>query len=211
MVAPFAAALAARCGVSVVCAAYRLAPDHPFPSGLADASAPLLALPDETDLPIILSGDSAGGGLAASLTALSVADARPPAGLIALSPWLDLTVTSPDYETNAATDPLFSRASAEEAAELYLQGFPADHPLVSPLFGPVGGFPPTLVSYGLEEVLADDGRRFHAKLLAAGVASQECAVAGMEHVAVTRNMALTGSAETFAAICAFVDGLTGMA
>jgi acetyl esterase/lipase len=211
MIAPFAAALAARCAVSVVCPAYRLAPEHPFPNGLHDARAAFLALSGEGAGPIILSGDSAGGGLAASLAALSIADERPPAGLIVLSPWLDLTLTSRDYEANAATDPLFSRASAEEAAGFYLQGAPADHPLASPLLGPVGGFPPTLVSYSLEEVLAGDGRRFHAKLLAAGARSRECALAGMEHVAVTRNMALRGSAETFAALCAFVDKVTGAA
>ena len=42
MEGPFAAALAARCDVEVVLPSYRLAPEHPFPSGLSDAMTALL-------------------------------------------------------------------------------------------------------------------------------------------------------------------------
>ena len=56
-------------------------------------------------------------------------------------------------------------------------------------------------------MLADDGRRFHEALSAAGVSVRLHAVAGMEHVAVTRGMTLTGSAETFESVADFVDGL----
>ena len=41
---PFAADLAARCGVEVICPAYRLAPEAPFPAGLNDGWAVLRAL-----------------------------------------------------------------------------------------------------------------------------------------------------------------------
>jgi acetyl esterase/lipase len=206
MIAPFAAALAARCGVEVICPAYRLAPEHPFPAGLADASAVLSALGREGAGPIILSGDSAGGGLAASLAALCVANGVGLSGLVLLSPWLDLTVTNSCYEANAATDPLFSSASARDAAELYLQGVSPRHPLASPLFGPVSGFPPTLISIGEGETLAGDGRGFHEMLCAAGVPARLHPVAGMEHVAVTRELTLPGAAETFESVAEFVDG-----
>lgn len=207
MIGPFAAALADRCGVEVVCPAYRLAPEFPLPAGLADARSVLAVLRDRGGGPLILSGDSAGGGLAASLTGLCVAEASSPGGLILLSPWLDLTVTSSCYEANAATDQLFSRASAEEAADLYLQGMTAREPLASPLLGSVAGFPPTFISIGAGEVLADDGRRFHAALRAAGVAADLAVVAGMDHVAVTRGLTLPGAAETFEGMAAFINRL----
>ena len=54
------------------------------------------------------------------------------AGWVLLSPWCDLTVSAPSYTVNASTDPLFSAASATEAAALYLQGWDAHDPLVSP-------------------------------------------------------------------------------
>jgi acetyl esterase/lipase len=209
--AAYATALAARCGVEVVCPAYRLAPEHPFPAGLVDGHAAWVALCATEPGPRILSGDSAGGGLAAAVAALCAAGGPQADGLVLLSAWLDVSVTSPAYRANAATDPLFSEASAAEAAELYLQGWPAQDPLASPLLAAGAGFPPALVSIGEGEVLADDGRKFAAALQAAGVPARLQAVAGMEHVAVTRGMHLTGAAETFAAVAGFIDEVTGAA
>jgi acetyl esterase/lipase len=201
---PFAAALSARCQVRVICPAYRLAPEHPFPAGLGDGWRVLseLATGDE---PLIVSGDSAGGGLAAGLAALSGQSGGQLCGLVLLSPWFDLTVTSPSYAGNAAHDPLFSAASARAAAELYLQGAAADGALASPLFGPVSGFPPSYIAVGTGEVLLDDARSMAAKLQAGGVDVHLHQVEGMDHVAVVRGRALTGSAETFAALTAFID------
>lgn len=207
-IATFAAALAARCGVTVVCPAYRLAPEHPFPAGLRDTLSAFSALQRAGERRIILSGDSAGGGLAAGLAALVRDNAPPPIGLILLSAWLDLTVSSASFATNAATDPLFSRAAAVEATGFYLQGLAADHVLASPLLGGVEGFPPTFVSAGAGEVLVDDARAFHARLRAAGVAASLDIVPGMEHVAITRDFGLTGAAETFEAVVAFIAALT---
>jgi acetyl esterase/lipase len=207
MIGPYAAALAARCGVEVVCPAYRLAPEHPFPAGLADAWRVAQALRAAGEGPLILSGDSAGGGIAAGLAALCVAEGAPLAGLILLSAWLDVTVTNSSYEANAATDPMFSRASAETAAELYLQGHPPKDALASPVFAAGAGFPPTLVSVGEGEVLAGDGVRFHETLRAAGVRAELSAIPGMEHVAVTRSFDLPGATETFETVCRFVDSL----
>lgn len=165
------------------------------------------ALRDQGGGPLILSGDSAGGGLAAGLTALSVAQGWRPAGLVLLSPWLDLTGESPCYQANAASDPLFSLEAAQLAAELYLQGLSPRDPLASPIFAEVAGFPPTFVSIGSGEVLADDGRRFVRALHAAGAPATLLAAAGMDHVAVTRGLELPGAAQTFDALAAFIDGL----
>src|SRR5579863_6717523 len=130
-IAPFAAALASRCQVRVVCPAYRLAPEHPFPAALVDGWSVMSAL-IPGDGPLIMSGDSAGGGLAAGLAGRAGGRL---AGLILLSPWLDLTVTSPSYASNADWDPLFSAASAGVAASFYLQGASPQDPLASPVFG----------------------------------------------------------------------------
>jgi len=207
----FAEALAARCGVEVVVPQYRLAPEGPFPAGLTDALTALEALRAETgDAPLIVGGDSAGGGLAASLGVLTAAQGGPRIdGLVLLSPWLDLRVSALAYAANAATDPMFSKESADVAAELYLQGFDPTHPLASPLLAPITSYPPTLINVGTGEVLVDDSRLFHEKLTAAGVTCELSAIDGMEHVAVVRGMDLPGSAETFAAVVDFVDRILG--
>ena len=205
-----ASLLVERCGIEVVVPQYRLAPEHPFPAGLNDAWAALAAVRAETAGPLILGGDSAGAGLAAGLAVRAVAEGGPRIdGLVLLSPWLDLTVSAGAYRPNAASDAMFSAESAGLAAELYLQGCDPRHPLASPLFAPVAGLPPTLISVGTGEVLVDDSRRFHERLAAAGVPSEIVPVAGMEHVAVVRGLAMPGAAETFERIAAFVDRTCG--
>jgi len=208
--APLSEALAARCGVEVLVPQYRLAPEAPFPAGFNDALTALKALREEAgDAKLIVGGDSAGGGLAASLAVHTAVHGGPRIdGLVLLSPWLDLTVSAPSYESNAATDPMFSTESASIAAELYLQGFDPRHPLASPLFADIAAFPPTLISVGTGEVLRDDSLRFHEKLRRAGASSQLSAIDGMEHVAVVRSFDLPGAAETFEAVASFLETIT---
>ena len=89
MARSWAAHLSAQTGCRVVVPEYRLAPEHPYPAALEDARAVLKALSGAG--PVVVSGDSAGGGLALALI-LSMRDAGQelPAGAILLSPWLDL-------------------------------------------------------------------------------------------------------------------------
>ncbi len=206
MEAPYADRLMRACGVEVVLPEYRLASEHPFPAGLNDAWTALRDYAaQDPHLPLIVSGQSAGGGLAASLAVLAAKEGMALAGLVLIAPWLDLTASAPAYERNRASDPLFSPESAGRAAQLYLQGAEARHPLASPLFAPVDGLPPTFIAVGSGEILYDDSARFHERLQQAGVASELLAVEGMEHVAVTRDPAGVGAAETFAAITRFVE------
>jgi acetyl esterase/lipase len=152
----FGSRLASAAVAQVILPDYSLAPERPFPHAVHDVLGILTELSGRPDAgPIILSGDSAGGGLA-----LAVAGAlRPPsglAGLILISPWLDLRVAAESYERCARTDPLFSSASAQASAADYLQGWSADDPLVSPLLGELDGLPPVCLFATSAEVLADD-------------------------------------------------------
>src|ERR1700728_2838224 len=92
MVRSWAAHLSAQAGCRVVLPEYRLAPEHPHPAALEDASAVITALCGEAASgSVVLSGDSAGGGLAlATLLAMRGGGGKRPAGGILLSPWLDL-------------------------------------------------------------------------------------------------------------------------
>lgn len=204
-IAPFGAALAAAGAVDVICPGYRLAPEHPFPAALNDGWATLTALSASASSPLIVSGDSAGGALAAGLTSLSHKGGVSLACLALLSPWLDLTVSSASYAANAAHDPLFSAAAASEAAARYLQGTSPNDPLASPLFGSVAHFPPTLINVGTREVLVEDARAFHVKLRVAGIPAQLDLIKDMEHVAATRDLTLTGARLAFDGLVAFID------
>jgi monoterpene epsilon-lactone hydrolase len=204
--AAFASALALRCGVEVVVPQYRLAPEYPFPAGHNDAFRSLQALREEIgSAPLIVSGDSAGGGLAALCATVSADRNLRIDGLILLSAWLDLTLTAAAYDINSASDPIFSRKSAEIAAELYLQGHDPSDPRVSPLFARLTEMhPPTLISVGRGEVLFEDSARYHARLAKIGVSVELNIFDDMEHVAVVRDMKLPGSEETFNRAAAFI-------
>jgi acetyl esterase/lipase len=117
----------------------------------------------------VIAGDSAGVGLSASVTMHALADGVLPAGVICCSPWVDLTITADTYDTNAESDKLFSRTSAEEAAPAYLGGADPMNPIASPLFGDWDGAPPLLILVGDVEVLLDDSRKLAEVAKAAGV------------------------------------------
>jgi monoterpene epsilon-lactone hydrolase len=145
----------------VVLVDYRLAPENPFPAALDDTEAVYRGLLDQGVRPeqIAVAGDSAGGGLTASLAIRTLANGPTPAALICSSPVSDLTASGASYETNAASDTLWSKSSAEEVAELYLAGHDPSDPEASPLFGSWQGAPPLLIQVGSIETLLDDSRR----------------------------------------------------
>ncbi|HTZ29089.1 MAG TPA: alpha/beta hydrolase fold domain-containing protein [Streptosporangiaceae bacterium] len=167
----WAAHLSAKTGCRVVLPEYRLAPENPYPAALADARAIAGALLRQTDPgSVVVSGDSAGGGLALALL-LSMRDEGTdlPAGCILLSPWLDLgrdrrvpaelvhrdVLLSPDWLGACA------RAYADPSAW-------ADH-LVSPLRAAHAGLPPLLIQAATSELLAPDAALLAASASAAGV------------------------------------------
>ncbi len=156
-----AAHLANATGAQAVLAEYRLAPEHPFPAGLDDAVAVYLALLDEFDhRSIVISGDSAGGGLSLALGLRLKDEGLPlPAGIAVISPWTDLAGTGETLVTNAEVEIMLDPTRITEVAQLYHPGTAVDHPYVSPLFGDYGGFPPLLLQVGGEEVLLSDSVR----------------------------------------------------
>lgn len=205
----FAERLADRCGIAVVLPAYRLAPENPFPAGFNDAWKALVALRARIgDAPLLVGGDSAGGGLAAALGVYAASQGAPRIdGALLYSPWVDMTITAASFKDNAETDLLFPEASAQTASDTYMQGFDLKHPIASPLFADLAGFPSAFINVGDIETLRDDSVSLHEKLLAAGVRSELLVVAGMEHVAPVRGADLVGSVESFEATVAFVDSL----
>jgi len=197
---PFGAWLAKLAQARVVLPHYRLAPEHPFPAAIHDGVAVYEALLKSG--PVLLSGDSAGGGLAAAITVAVLGRANPP-GVVLISPWLDLTVEAATYATRSSTDKLFSKEAAKEGSGQYLQGHSAKDPLASPLFADLKGFPPTLILAGGDEVLLGDSLAFAARLGEAGATVEAHFVAGMQHVWPTVFPALPESVAAMDAIARF--------
>jgi len=160
-------------GARVLLPDYRLAPEHPYPAALDDALAAYRALVDDGVDParLVVSGDSAGGGLALALV-LALRDAGDPlpAGVVTMSPFADLSLSGDSMEARAALDPLVAEETLGQCAAAYLQHGedPAD-PRVSPVFADYAGFPPMLMQVGTSEVLQDDTLRIAEKARSIGV------------------------------------------
>ena len=202
----FAATLADEEGVRVFCAAYRLAPEHPFPAALDDALEAyvyLLSKGYSADR-ILLCGESAGGGLCYSLCLRLREQKLPlPCGIIAISPWTDLTASGESYRINRDNDPSLTA----EVLSFYASCYAGEHdhrdPLLSPLFGALRGMPPSLLFVGGDEILLDDSRRLHKRLQEAGCRSRLIVAPERWHAYVLYH--LSENQEDFETINAFLN------
>ena len=169
----YGSTLAVRCGIRVFSPAYRLAPESPFPAALEDAleSYQYLLKKGYDSRQIALCGESAGGGLIYALCLKLKEENLPlPGGLIAMSPWTDLTSSGESYETNREADPNMT----VEQLQFYTRCYTTDpkNPLASPIFGNLEGLPPSLIFVGGDEIMLSDAADMHKNLLAAGCKSR---------------------------------------
>lgn len=162
----------AQHGFKVFAPEYRMAPEHLFPAAVEDAVAVYRGLMEQ-GIPaakIVVSGDSAGGGLAlAMLISLRDAGIELPAAVVLFSPWTDLAATGESLVTNDERCALFRGAKIGPGALYYLGTADPRNPLASPLYADLTGLPPMLIHVGENEGLLDDSRRFAERARAAGV------------------------------------------
>ncbi|MGH7838864.1 MAG: alpha/beta hydrolase [Candidatus Binataceae bacterium] len=151
---------------------YRLAPEHPFPAAVEDATAAYRWLLAQGYKPgkIVIAGDSAGGGLTLA-TLLSLRDAQTPlpAAAVPISAWTDMEGTGASVRTRASRDPMVGSASLLGMAKNYLGQADPKNPLASPLHGDYRGIPPLLIQVGDAEIILDDSTLVAEKAKAAGV------------------------------------------
>jgi epsilon-lactone hydrolase len=171
MARTWAAHLSAQAACRVVVPDYRLAPGDAHPAALHDARGVINALLAEVSpASIVVSGDSAGGGLALSLVlALRDAGEELPAGCVLLSPWLDLGSDRRAIPELVRRDALLSPGWLEACAGAYAPPPDWVDPSVSPLLAAHSGLPPLLIQAGSDDLLSPDAARMASSASAAGV------------------------------------------
>ena len=167
---PITAALARLSHRRVFSLVYRLAPEHRFPAALDDAVAAYQWLLEQ-GLPasqISFAGDSAGGGLVLG-TLLRVRDTGMPlpASAVCFSAWTDLAGTGASIVSNDGRGIMFRTENIAQFAGAYLGNLSRFDSYASPIFSDLSGLPPILLQVSSNELLLDDTRRVHDKILEA--------------------------------------------
>ena len=188
----FASVLSAECGIRVATFEYSLAPEAVFPSQLDEAVRVyrhLLSVGYKSEN-IILAGESAGGGLSYALALkLKELSIDMPAGIIAISPWCDLTLSGKSHSENREKDPSLRTEVLDFYADLYVGALEKgadtpkkavkvknyaeykktrENPFVSPIFADLSGMPETLVFAGGDEILLSDSENLCERYIACG-------------------------------------------
>ena len=190
----------------VIAPNYRLAPEHPYPAALEDALAAVEALITQGVEPacLFIGGDSAGAGLSVA-TLLQLKDQNGPqlAGAILLSPWVDLTLSTPSVQDTSGLCYL-TRQILDRFAGLYTGDASASDPLISPVNGSLAGLPPLLVMVGDSELIRDEGVMLAERAKAAGVSCQLRLEPGMLHAWLGFAPLIPDGAQAFDALATFV-------
>ena len=198
-------------GCNVLTPDYRVAPEHPYPAALEDALASYQWLLDKGYYgeQIIVAGDSAGGGLAMAVCMYLKDHHMPmPGGVIAMSPWTDLTDSGESYTTNYEKDPLFGNT---KESLIYVNDYAGNHDkmdyYISPLFGDFRGFPPMLIQVGSLEMLLSDSVSVAAKARQQGIRVRLSIYEGMFHVFQMAYLNIPESKKAWAEVGKFIDVL----
>ncbi len=164
----YAARMADDLGVRVVLPDYPLAPEHSWRDSHDELVVLATRLATEGDL--VLAGDSSGGGLALALAeSLRDRGGPQPRRLLLISPWVDLTTSSPETAALDAVDPWLFLGKVHAYAAWWA-GSPDDlgRPEVSPGLGDLAGLPPALMFCGTRDLLVPGCRLLARRAAEAG-------------------------------------------
>ncbi|MGQ4618392.1 alpha/beta hydrolase fold domain-containing protein [Nocardia sp. R7R-8] len=169
---PVAASLARRTGLPVINVEYRQLPRTRISESVRDCLAAYRWLLRHGADPgrIIFVGDSAGGylGFATALLALE-SGLRAPAGLVGLSPLLDLDYRAKRDYVNLARDPYIPLSALEAVVRIGAEVDGTLDPSLSPVNAVLSALPPVLLIAAEDEVLRFDCELMAQRLTAAGV------------------------------------------
>ncbi len=206
---PEALLLAGLGHMKVIAVDYRMPPDAYFPAALDDAMTVYKAAVKTTDpKKIAVFGSSAGGALTLEMMLRAKQEGLPLPGAIAPgTPMSDVTKVGDSFQTNELVDNVLVSPNGfcDAATRFYAQGHDLSDPMLSPIYGDLSGFPPTILTTGTRDLLLSNTVRVHRKLRQAGVDAVLQVFEGQSHAQFYRDDRVPEVKEAFQEIAGFLD------
>jgi acetyl esterase/lipase len=200
-------------GFKVISVDYRMPPDFPYPAPLDDAMTVWKAVSKTTSPKnMAIFGSSAGGNLTLAMVLRAKQEGLPlPAAIAPGTPMSDLSLAGDSFKTNAMVDNVLVApgANCDQRAALYMAGRDPKDPLLSPVYGDMNGFPPTILTTGTRDLLLSNTVRVHRKLRQAGVDAILQVYEGQSHAQYYRDVSAPETKEAFGEIAGFFDKYLG--
>jgi acetyl esterase/lipase len=193
----------------VISVDYRTSSDAPYPAALDDCVAVYRELLKTVPAnKIAVFGTSTGGGLTMALVLRAKQEGLPlPAAIAPGSPWSDLTKTGDTFYTHNLVDnfQVSYDGYLKDSAYLYANGRDLKDPMLSPIYGDLNGFPPTILTSGTRDLFLSLTVRTHRKLRRAGVDAVLQVFEGLSHAQYSINPNAPETKEAFEEIAHFFD------
>jgi monoterpene epsilon-lactone hydrolase len=196
-------------GFKVISVDYRMPPEAYFPAALDDGMTVYRnTLKNTPARNIAIFGTSAGGSLTLEMVLRAKQLGLPvPAAIAPGTPMSDVTKVGDTFYTNEMVDNvLVSRDGfCDAGAKVYAAGHDMKDPLISPVYGDMSGFPPTILTSGTRDLLLSNTVRVHRKLRQAGIEAVLQVYEGQSHAHYLRDDTAPETREVFAEITGFFN------
>jgi len=206
---PEAMLISAIGGYRVIAVDYRMPPEAYFPAALDDAMtvyrAAVKRVPPGN---VAVFGSSAGGALTLEMMLRAKQEGLPMPGAIAPgTPMSDVTKQGDSFQTNAMVDNVLVSPDGfcDAATRFYANGHDLADPMLSPVYGDVRGFPPTILTTGTRDLLLSNTVRMHRALRRAGTEAVLQVFEGQSHAQYYRDDRVPEVQEAFGEIARFFD------
>jgi len=151
---------------------YRMPPDHPFPIGLNDVEAAYEGILEKYKNYTIFMGGSSGGGNFTMSTAIFLG-----------TPCTEFNKIGDSFYINEGIDKSLGTWDGfiTSALTLYANGTDFKDPYISPIYGDLSQFPPTILVSGTRDLLLSSTVRAHRKLRDSGITADLVVIEGHSH------------------------------